>query len=161
VRALEDDKAKASDELLPVADTVATDDFFTGLQLGDRKGHANLAPVVVHVEELGAILIEESYALDRVALRLTAASLHLPRLLDHLAVHGDTDLCQIASREPRRAHLVGVEELDAAHADSVRIFEPEPDALDRCDQMRVLCVWPGEVDVLVGDIRNTPERKLT
>ena len=97
---LEHHESKAGYELLRIAYTVASDNFFVWLQCNGWQLDADLTFVVVHVEKLLAKLVLEGYALYGVALRLSAASLHSLRTLDHIGVDRNAHVRLVSCRVP-------------------------------------------------------------
>ena len=161
MRAFENNESKASDELLTIANAVSSNDLLVWLKLCSRKRDANLASIVIHIEKLFTVAVEESNAFDWISLSLSAASLKLSRFLDHTSFDRDADLGQITSWESRWTDLILMEELDASHANSIGIFEPESDTLKRLNHVSILSARPGEVNVFLSHIRNAPEWHLT
>ena len=101
----------------------------------------------------------EGYRLYGVPLRLSAASLHATSLTKGRRIDLYAHLHDIPSGEPLRAHLVSMAELYTPHADSVCILEPKANSLKWWDSSGLRLTGPSEVDGVVRDIGDAPQRQ--
>ena len=120
------------------------------------KLHADFTLIVIHVKQKCARAVIESNTLDWVALSFAAVCSCFSGRLDCLLIHINADLHLVASWEPLRGHIIGVKELDTAHANGISILEPELYCFERRNCRNVLVSRPGKVNGRCRDVHYTP-----